>query len=715
MRHFILAFLIIFIAAFKVSAATSTYELSEIVVTGGGFDEEERKTTANTIVYDQEAIESSSAVTVSEFLQDSGFAVIPGPTPFSDTSITIRGFDNGHHWNESSSRIVFLINGRRSGVNNIRQLAINNVERIEIIRGPEMYKYSAGSPGGIVNIITKRGGEDVISGSLEGGVGSFDHYKGQVALDGSPKDFDYSLAYMYETFDNYKDGRGHTVTNSKTNAINAFNGGIGYTILDNHRIGLEYYYYDVDAAQKPQYWDEEEGILKDPSYVDRTTQIAALTYEGKTRDERFNWSANYAISRDEYISVSDPAKRHSQNWMGNKIETNQLRADINYIGDWLDLSTGADYMRYKTHNSGTPKPQFGWPNGYPMHLGHITENTGIFGLGTIKLFDNEVNITGGLRWDYARIKDKHTGDEPWWDGRKDPWYGEYTGDRMPTERKFYHLSPSVGITYLPLDWLKLRANYVKGFRAPGGRQLFSSDETEGYGAPGFPRLLAEKSDNYEAGFDLNWANADFSFSYFYSEFKNHITIRGIQYPTGLGPSAQNADERIQSGIELAGSINLAGLAGISNFEVRPYASMTYMTKYDELFMRDFDGSNLTPPSYAGDWAVINGIPKYTANYGIRFRHFDWGTSANLNFFYFGETWSGASPGNYNPGIWETYGKFTIANLSVQQRLVEFKDYGQLGLKFQANNLFDEAYKYSTSNSDVLYQGRNFYLGLVFDF
>lgn len=697
------------------------------VIHQGEFDEDEKKASGHDLVFDQTTIEHSTAENVSDFLQQMGFAVVPGATPYETTDITIRGFDNGHHWNESSSRIIFLINGRRSGINNIRQLALNNVERIEVIRGPEMLKYSAGSPGGVVNIITKRGGGKALSGSLETGFGSYGQRKNQFALSGASSGFDYALSYLNETIDDYKDGTGKTVTNSGVDAINGFNGTLGYTLPDdNHRFGIEYYYYDVDNARKPQYWDEEEGKLQDPSFVDRSTYLAALTYQGHTPDRRWNWGASYSISRDKYVSISDPAKRDDQYWMGNKIRTNQARADLNYIDDLFDLSFGVDYINYKTYNSGTPKGKPGgpyyYPIGYPLHLGHTTENLGISALGTLKLLDGALNLTGGLRWEYDRIKDEHVGDEPWWGGWKDPWYGDHTGGKMPDRRTFEHLSPALGVTYLPYDWLKLRASYVDGFRAPGGRQLFSSDATEGYGAPGYPLLRAEKSDNFEAGFDLSWPAADFSFTYFYSKFKNHITIRGIQNPicTGnkngsCGPSAQNADERVQSGIELGGSIDLARLSGFHGFELRPYASMTYMTKYDELFMRGFDGTHLSPPSYAGQWAVINGIPKLTANYGIRFHHHGWGTNVNLNFFHVGETWSGASPGNYDPGLWKTYGKFTVANLSISQPLYRFEGGRDVVLKLQVNNLFNRQYKYSSSPDDVLYQGRSFYLGMQANF
>ena len=703
--------------AYAQQTSVESYELAEIPVVAGGFTEEEKDSPVNNIVFDQKTLELSPAETLSDFLQDQGFAVIPAATPYESTEITIRGFDNGHHWNESSSRIIFLLNGRRSGVNNIRQLALNNVERIEVIRGPEMLKYSAGSPGGIINIVTKKGAPELFSGTASVGGGSWGKFKSQVTLNGTAptKDigaFDYSLGYSYGRMGNYKDGNGDTVENSKTSGINTFNGAIGYTFLKNHRIGFEQYYYDVNRAHKPQYWDEEEGELKDPSIAERRSRITAFTYDGHTDDQKWSWNASYSFSRDQYVSISDPGA--DKNFMGNKIDTNQARVSLNYTGDLVDWGTGADYIRYKTFNSGSAKKGYDWfdPNiskkGYPLHLGHHTENTGLYWLGTLKLLENTLNITGGLRYDYAKITDKFIGDEPWWNSNSRQWkyYGDKTGENMPTKRTFAHWSPSIGVSYLPVEWLKLRTNYFRGFRAPGGRQLFSSDSTEGYGAPGNPLLEPELSDNFEIGFDARNDIGYLSFTYFISKFKNHITIRALKGGKyGSGPMAQNADERLQGGIEVQGALNVPALLGYKEFDLIPYVNFTYMTKYDELVNRGFEG---TPTNFSGNWAVINGVPKKTASYGIRFAKQSWGTQANLNFTYFGETWGGGSPAGYTPNTWKTYGKFTLANFSLKQRLYSSKKYGDLNLKFQANNLFNKTYNYSVSNGDVYYPGRNFY-------
>jgi vitamin B12 transporter len=73
---------------------------------------------------------------------------------------------------------------------------------------------------------------------------------------------------------------------------------------------------------------------------------------------------------------------------------------------------------------------------------------------------------------------------------------------LSTKRSFSHVSPTLGVSYLPTEWLKLRANYTQGWRAPSGRQLFASSFYEDYGAPGDPRLSPEFTKAFEAGFDI---------------------------------------------------------------------------------------------------------------------------------------------------------------------------------------------------------------------
>ncbi len=69
------------------------------------------------------------------------------------------------------------------------------------------------------------------------------------------------------------------------------------------------------------------------------------------------------------------------------------------------------------------------------------------------------------------------------------------------------------------------------------------------------------------------------------------------------------------------------------------------------------------PGLLGKWWPITRMPDTTMSYGIRFAHFDWKFSANLNFSYYGEQYGGRA--NVSDGPLVGFGKFTVANLGLR--------------------------------------------------
>jgi vitamin B12 transporter len=673
--------------------------------------------TTHQVIIDKDTIENASAMTLNELLQENGIAVQQGSTPYENTTTSLRGFSTGLHDSEANAHLLFLINGKRSGVTNARQLTIANIERIEIIRGPQSYRYAASSPGGVINIITRRGTPESAGGELAFGYGSYRRSTAQLSTNGASHGFDYALSGQYNNIGaDYKDGDGNKVEHSTTHDTRAAAANIGYTFANGQRIGGEFYYYNLGKGRRPYYYNEEDDIIEPPSVAYRDTWLLHMTYDGGSDDGRLNWKTSYGLSQDAYQSVKNP-KAHTHN-MGQKVKTRQLNASIDYTGDWVDLAFGSDFIDYITWNSGSPKPALGYPNGTPLHLGHTTKDYGIYLISTLKLLNNQLNITSGLRYDYWSARDKEIGDEPFMDPdrRKGAWYDDFLAQGWrPTIRQFEHLSPSIGISYLPLEGLKLRANYTQNFRAPSGRQLFSSDATEGYGSPGDPRLKAEITNSYEVGFDLALHPVNLSASYFYSDMRNHITIRGIQDPDeGIGASAQNAYKRKLEGIEFSINSNLAKLINQTQFDAIAYFSLTHMTASRELMKRNWDRR---PHSYAGSWMPIGNLPKNLMSYGIRFHHPARKFSTALNFNYFGKAWGGQSPRFIAPGNYHRYGGFTIANLTAEQELWRFRNQNTLSARLNLNNLFNKtyAYKYNAPVATPYMQGRNYYLELDYRF
>lgn len=700
-------------------AEADPYKMPELVVTAtDGFTDVERKDAANTIVIDEADIANSGAMDLAELLMDYGFYVNTGANAYEQTFTYIRGYSNGHQEMANNGSVQFFINGRNAGTGNARLLTLNNIERVEIIRGPEMYRYTSSSGAGVINIVTKRSSENMFSGSIEGGIGSYKNYKTQMGVNGQVESFDYALSYLWNKIDkNYKDGNGQEVMFTKGGKTQAFSGSLGYTFLDTHRIGVEYYMFEVRGAMRPQRWNEDESKYDSPTGTDRDVYALAFTYDGETMDKRFYWNASYQQGHETYRN-EEVAKNPLVHDQGQTLKNRQFRGSFGYRGDLFDLAAGMDYSIYTGYMGVGRKVRganYNYPFGYPYHKTNTSKYLGLWTIGTLKLLDNKLNITAGLRYDYDKMEDDFRGTEPWsktgpdgnpnpnWNNAWQKWYDAYGAPK--NKRTFDYLNPSIGVTYLPLDWFKVRASYFRGFRAPSSRQLFNDDHLDGYGMPGIPWNEPEKSDNYEAGFDINWRKINFGFTYYYGEQRNYMwmTNQGLVVPGGT----HGREKRIFSGIEINASADIAHLMGYESFEIRPFVNFNYMNKMDELYGTKISGN--------GNWTTITGMPDMTANYGVRFRQFDWGTSVNLNFMYYGKTTGSWRPSSTVPYSKIHYGKFTIANLHLTQHLFDIGNVGGVDFKFQLNNIFHKKYHYTVAPTDVNWQGRNFYAGLVFNF
>ena len=136
------------------SAATS---LDAIVVTAGSTEEAKREVSSNITVIDEKIIAMSGAKDLSDLAAKQGLQIYKVPSGLS--GIYIRGLGNRSNPDEFSGNVLILMNGHRTGTNNMSLIGLENVERIEIIRGPAAVQYGSAAMGGVVNIITKKAGK----------------------------------------------------------------------------------------------------------------------------------------------------------------------------------------------------------------------------------------------------------------------------------------------------------------------------------------------------------------------------------------------------------------------------------------------------------------------------------------------------------------------------------------------------------------------------
>jgi iron complex outermembrane recepter protein len=128
-------------------------------------------------VVPQELLQDRQVQSINEALRTVSGVTADNPSFSAFEGVTIRGF---------SGRNI-IRNGLRDDTNITTRIAIPNIERIEVLKGPAGALFSQGGPGGTVNIVTKKP-LSVPRYSVQGTIGNFDTYEGSLDLTGPLND-----------------------------------------------------------------------------------------------------------------------------------------------------------------------------------------------------------------------------------------------------------------------------------------------------------------------------------------------------------------------------------------------------------------------------------------------------------------------------------------------------------------------------------------------
>ncbi|MFT3761629.1 MAG: TonB-dependent vitamin B12 receptor [Pseudoxanthomonas sp.] len=144
-------------------------DLDQIVVTGTRTAVAVEDSLAPAQVIDREQIDRSQAASLMDLLRGrAGVDIANQGGPGKLSSLFLRGTNAGH--------VLVLVDGVRigaatNGAAAIQDLPLEQIERIEIVRGPRSSLYGSEAVGGVIQVFTRRGGEG-LSRNLSLGVGS---------------------------------------------------------------------------------------------------------------------------------------------------------------------------------------------------------------------------------------------------------------------------------------------------------------------------------------------------------------------------------------------------------------------------------------------------------------------------------------------------------------------------------------------------------------
>jgi iron complex outermembrane receptor protein len=179
--------------------------LPEVVVTGSRIEQQVRKIPANVSVITPADIQNTNAKTAADLLRGEEGIVVRDPLGNGNTAaVDLRGFGE-----TATQNVLVLVDGRR--VNEVdlsavdwAQIPIEQIERIEIVRGSGTVLYGDNATAGVINIITKSPSQKF---SANGGVtfGSYSRRKVDAYAGGGYKRTAVSLSGSLEDTDGYRE------------------------------------------------------------------------------------------------------------------------------------------------------------------------------------------------------------------------------------------------------------------------------------------------------------------------------------------------------------------------------------------------------------------------------------------------------------------------------------------------------------------------------
>ncbi len=178
--------------------------LEEIVVTATRGEREVWKIPLNVTIITKEDIANSNARTVLDLLySQEGLKVSDWFGKGTKAEVGLRGFGEA-----GASNCLVMIDGRRINeidMSNVdwNQIPLDQVERIEIVRGASGVLYGDNATGGVINIITKSG----VGKPRFEAYSSYSSYfgkEGGIAISGGKEQYTYSLRASHSSTDGYR-------------------------------------------------------------------------------------------------------------------------------------------------------------------------------------------------------------------------------------------------------------------------------------------------------------------------------------------------------------------------------------------------------------------------------------------------------------------------------------------------------------------------------
>lgn len=410
--------------------------------------------------------------------------------------VTMRGLNRNVHALLLMDGVpLSLLDGSASNWNRIDA---SNIERIEVLKGPNSSMYGGNAMAGVINIITKRPTEK-LSGSAGFSYGSFNTFGGRVSLGTRSGKSDKHYAYgMLNASTRQSDGYIMTPEEQRDSTdvemyVSEYNVGVkgGYVFQPGHLIEGEYN-FSYDRRGNGSQIFETTG-----NYNEYNTHYARLRYSRKSAKTEL--SVNGFFKQENYSKLNESMKSNGLYYF---LQTDAITRDYGLwcswsarLGRYQELTVGADAKYGNTDNLDYYHTSYDTIH-YDGRMGFY----GLFVQDMLSLCRDRLVISAGLRGDLINFEG--AGFHLYSPGLTTAFMTDYQGDFRDT--LWFALSPRVGLAWNFNAKKSLYLSWSRGFRSGTLSDMCKTgDVNKGFKLAN-PGLSPESLDNFELGSRLRF-------------------------------------------------------------------------------------------------------------------------------------------------------------------------------------------------------------------